>query len=52
MAEQQICWTRCGTHLLVLIRTQMLDNTLTATFQRWFPGMGETSLATEEHMAA
>jgi hypothetical protein len=40
--KQQMRWTRRGAHLLLQIRTQVLDDTLTATFQRWYPGM-ETS---------
>ncbi len=38
--KQQMRWTRRGTHLLLQIRTQVLDDTLPATFQRWYPGMG------------
>jgi hypothetical protein len=30
---------------------QVLDDTLPATFQCWYPGMGETPPAAEEHMA-
>jgi len=37
--KQQMRWTRCGAHLLLQIRTRVLDDTLTTTFQRWYPGM-------------
>jgi hypothetical protein len=50
--KQQMRWTRRGAHLLLQVRTQELDDTLAATFQRRYPGMGETWPAAEEHMAA
>lgn len=28
-------WTRRGAHLLLQVRTRVLDNTFTAIFQRW-----------------
>ncbi len=37
--KQQMRWGRRGAHLLLQIRTRVLDDTLTATFQRWYPGM-------------
>lgn len=37
--KQQMRWTRRGAHLLLQIRTRTLDGTLSATFQRWYPGM-------------
>ena len=37
--KQQMRWTRRGAHLLLQVRTQVLDDTLTTTFQRWYPGM-------------
>ena len=37
--KQQMRWTRRGAHLLLQIRTRVLDDTLPATFQRWYPGM-------------
>lgn len=40
--KQQVRWTRRGAHLLLQVRTRVLDDTLTTTFQRWYPGM-ETS---------
>ncbi|HET8843189.1 MAG TPA: ISKra4 family transposase [Ktedonobacteraceae bacterium] len=37
--KQQMRWDRRGAHLLLQIRTRVLDDTLTATFQRWYAGM-------------
>jgi len=37
--KQQMRWGKRGAHLLLQIRTRVLDDTLTATFQRWYPGM-------------
>jgi hypothetical protein len=37
--KQQMRWTRRGAHLLLQVRTRTLDDTLSATFQRWYPGM-------------
>jgi hypothetical protein len=37
--KQQMRWTRRGAHLLLQVRTRVLDDTLTASFQRWYPGM-------------
>lgn len=37
--KQQMRWTRRGAHLLLQIRTRTLDDKLTATFERWYPGM-------------
>jgi len=45
--KQQMRWTRRGAHLLLQIRTRVLDDTLPATFQRWYPGM-ETSESPQE----
>ncbi len=45
--KQQMRWTRRGAHLLLQVRTRVLDDTLTATFQRWYPGM-ETGESQQE----
>jgi len=45
--KQQMRWTRRGAHLLLQVRTRVLDDTLTATFQRWYPGM-ETGKSPQE----
>jgi hypothetical protein len=50
--KQQMRWTRQGTHLLLQIRTRVLDDTLPATFQRWYPGMETSELQQEPALAA
>src|SRR5436305_15328365 len=37
--KQQMRWTKRGAHLLLQIRTRVLDGALTTTFQKWYPGM-------------
>lgn len=41
--KQHMRWSRCGAHLLLPIRTRVLDEALTAPFQRWYPGMSITA---------
>lgn len=50
--KQQMRWTRQGAHLLLQIRTRVLDDTLPATFQRWYPGMEAGELSQEPALAA
>jgi hypothetical protein len=42
--KQQMRWAKRGAHLLLQIRTRMLDDTLATTFQCWYPSIniGET----------
>lgn len=42
--RQQMQWTKKGAHLLLQMRTRVLDNQLEETFQKWYPGFrqGET----------
>ena len=37
--RQQMRWTKRGAHLLLQIRTQVLNEDLRNTFGRWYPGM-------------
>ena len=37
--KQQMRWTPRGAHLLLQIRTQVLNEDLAGTFQRWYPGL-------------
>ncbi len=37
--KQQMQWSRCGTHMLLQIRTRTLDGTLRRQFERWYPGL-------------
>ena len=50
--KQQMRWSRRGAHLLLQVRTQVLDDTLTATFQRWYPGMEISQVQQEPALAA
>jgi len=50
--KQQMRWTKQGTHLLLQIRTQVLDDTLPATFRRWYPGMEMSESQHEPALAA
>lgn len=50
--KQRMRWSRRGAHLPLQVRTPVLDVTLTATFQRWYPGMREAPFAPEEHGVA
>jgi hypothetical protein len=50
--KQQMRWTRRGAHLLLQVRTRVLDDTLTATFQRWYPGMDSSAFQQEPALAA
>ena len=49
---QQMRWTRRGAHLLLQVRTRVLDDTLTATVQRWYPGMEISQVQQEPALAA
>ena len=37
--NQLMRWTERGAHLLLQVRTQVLNGGLRTTFQRWYPGM-------------
>ena len=50
--KQQMRWTRRGAHLLLQIRTRVLDDTLATTFQRWYPGMETGESPQEPALAA
>ncbi len=50
--KQQMRWTRCGAHLLLQVRTRVLDNTLTAAFQHWYPRMNSNDSQQEPARAS
>jgi hypothetical protein len=52
MKKQQMRWTRRGAHLLLQVRTRVLDDSLTTTFQRWYPGMETGESQQEPALAA
>jgi hypothetical protein len=35
--KQQMQWTKKGAHLVLQMRTQVLDERLEETFRRWYP---------------
>jgi hypothetical protein len=37
MKKQQMQWTPAGAHLLLQVRTQVLNNGWKGTFRRWYP---------------
>jgi hypothetical protein len=37
--KQQMRWTKKGTHLLLQVRAQVLNEDLRSTFERWYPAM-------------
>ena len=37
--KQQMRWTPRGAHLLLQVRTQVLNDDLRLTFERWYPGL-------------
>jgi hypothetical protein len=37
--KQQMRWTPKGAHLLLQVRTRVLDDDLRKTFERWYPGL-------------
>jgi hypothetical protein len=37
--KQQMRWTPRGAHLLLQVRTQVLNDDLRANFERWYPGL-------------
>ena len=41
--SQQMRWSQCGAHLLLQIRTQVLNKELRSRFQQWYPGMADES---------
>ena len=46
--KQQMRWTERGAHLLLQVRTQVLNEDLRTTFQRWYPGMKADTGQAEE----
>jgi hypothetical protein len=46
--NQQMRWTKKGAHLLLQVRTQVLNDDLRATFERSYPAMGRTEVPLQE----
>ena len=49
--KQQMQWTKRGTHLLLQVRTHVLNDELDSTFQKWFPKF-RRRVAEEQRLAA
>jgi hypothetical protein len=43
--KQQMRWTKKGAHLLLQVRTQVLNEDLRPTFERWYPTMTSTDVS-------
>jgi hypothetical protein len=39
--KQQMRWSPCGAHLLLQLRTHVLNDDLADDFNRWYPGFTE-----------
>ena len=37
--KQQMRWTECGAHLLLQVRTRVLNEAYRGTFHRWYPDL-------------
>ena len=49
--KQQMRWTRRGAHLLLQVRTDVLNDELDSTFQKWFPNFRQIT-PEEQKLAA
>ena len=45
-------WTKRGAHLLLQIRTRVLDGTLRPLFERWYPGLANDNVPAGQAAAA
>ena len=45
--KQQMRWTPRGAHLLLQVRTRVLNDDLISAFQRWYPAFRHTSVGQE-----
>ena len=50
--QQQMQWSKKGAHLLVQMRTKVLNNELEWLFRRWYPSFRRTASGTAEQKAA
>jgi hypothetical protein len=50
--QQQMQWSKKGAHLLVQMRTKVLNNELEGLFRRWYPRFRIPTNGGEEHTAA
>ncbi|MCG8346812.1 MAG: hypothetical protein MI924_03390 [Chloroflexales bacterium] len=47
--QQQMCWTKQGAHLFLHVRTQVLNDDLRESFERWHPAMKKTNVPIQEY---
>jgi hypothetical protein len=45
--KQQMRWSPRGAHLLLQVRTRVLNDDLAADFARWYPGLGDSARQTD-----
>ena len=50
--KQQMRWTPKGAHLLLQIRTRVLNDDLAADFQRWYPSFSASTPSVDTELAA
>jgi hypothetical protein len=50
--KQQMRWTSRGAHMLLQVRTRVLNDDLAADFQRWYPAFVSPSPSTDTERAA
>ena len=50
--KQQMRWTPRGAHLLLQVRTRVLNDELAADFQRWYPAFANPSSSNDIQQAA
>jgi hypothetical protein len=48
--RQQMQWTKKSAHLVLQMRTQVLDERLEETFRHWYPDSGQNGLSTHFFM--
>lgn len=45
--QQQMRWAKRGAHLLLQVRTEVLNDDLRTTFEHWYPGMASADVPHE-----
>ncbi len=50
--QQQMQWSKKGAHLLVQMRTKVLNNELEGLFRQWYPSFRTAGSGKQEHKAA
>ena len=50
--QQQMQWSKKGAHLLVQMRTKVLNNELEGLFRQWYPSFRTAASGKQEQKAA